>query len=623
MSLMTAMNTSVSGLRVTQLGINSVSENVANADSVGYTRRRLYASEQLAGDRGVGVRPAELRRTLDTILQRQLRLESSGANYTSTKNRVHQSLDQLFGPPGGANSLDTSVNRFTQSLRSLATDPASYTNRSNVLNSSNELANRLNSLSQDVQLLRADAEAGIASGVTKVNQLLSELTKVNSQITGKAAYDGPALLDQRDQLINELSSYVDVRVSDGENGSISVFTTGGLQLFDGVASVRLEFDQRTNLSPQSLYNADPTKSGVGVLRAVNGAGGSVDVIASKLFRSGELAAYVELRDQTLVAAQTQLDELAAGLSLALSDRNVPGVAATAGPATGFDVDLTGLQSGNVITLNAVQTPAGTARKFSFVRVDDPTQLPLPNTATADTADQVFGIDFSGGPASVATQIQAALGGGYSVSNPSGSTLRILDDGAGNTTNVTGLSANITVTGLTSGTPELPFFVDGGAGGVPYTGSFDGGSKLVGFAGRIALNPALVADQSRLVVFNTAPTTLSGDSTRPTQLIDKLANTTRAFSPQTGVGGLGTSFNGNVLAFAQRVVETQGSDAEAASRLNEGQQTVLSNIESRYAETAGVNVDEEMSRLIQLQTAYAANARVITAAKDMMDVLLRI
>lgn len=93
--------------------------------------------------------------------------------------------------------------------------------------------------------------------------------------------------------------------------------------------------------------------------------------------------------------------------------------------------------------------------------------------------------------------------------------------------------------------------------------------------------------------------------------------------ETGVGGAGASFNGNILSYARRVVETQGANTEAAARLDEGQKTVLASLESRYAETAGVNVDEEMSRLVQLQTAYAANARVITAAKEMMDLLLRL
>ncbi len=623
MSLMTAMNTSISGMRVTQLGIDSVAQNIANADSVGYTRRRLYAVERIAGETGVGVRSAELRRTLDTILQRQVRLESSAASYTDATYRFQRSIDQLFGPPGGASSLDTIVNRFSDSLRQLAADPGGYASRANVLDAAGVLASTLNNLTEDVQALRTDAEAAIASGAQKVNDLLSDLTRVNAQLMGSSDTNNPVLLDQRDQIINDIAKLVDVRVTETQEGGISVYTTGGLQLFDGRQAVRLDFDQRTNLSPNSVYNPDPLVSGVGVLRAVNGSGGSVDVIASNLFRSGEISAYLKLRDDTLVEAQRQLDELAAGLSLALSDRQVTGTAATVGAATGFDVDLTGMQPGNIVTLDAVLTPSGQRQRFSFVRVDDPTQLPLPNNATADSTDIVFGIDFSGGPGSVAAQIQAALGGGYTVSNPAGNTLRIVDDGAGNTTNVTGLNAGITVTGLTSGAPELPFFVDGGAGGTPYTGSFDGGTKLTGFAGRIAVNAALNADPSRLVVYNLAPQTPSGDTARPTRLLDALTNTTRAFSVESGVGGPGASFNGNVLAYARRVVETQGANTEAAARLDEGQKTVLASLESRYAETAGVNVDEEMSRLVQLQTAYAANARVITAAKEMMDLLLRL
>lgn len=622
MSLMSALNVATSGLRVTQLGINAVAGNVANADSVGYTRRNLYSVEQVAGDQSGGVRSAELRRILDTVLQRQLRTEIAGAGYTDPTRRMHASLDQMFGPPGGAAALDTIVNRFTQSLQALATDPGSAANRAQLLSNAGVLSNHLNLLSQEVQQLRSDADAGIASGVMRVNELLGELQRVNTQINGSSANtDAPALLDQRDRILNDIAKFIDIRATETQYGGVSVFTTGGLQLFDGLAAVRLEFEQRTNLSPNSLYNPDPALSGVSTIRAVTSTGGSVDIIASNMFRSGEIRAYVDLRDSVLPMAQRQLDELAAGLAQAMSDRTAPGVAATAGPATGFDVDLTGLQQGNVVTLDAVLTPSGATRRFSFVRVDNPAMLPLPNSATADPTDQVFGIDFSGGPAAVAAQIQAALGAGYQVSNPAGNTLRILDDGAAGTTNVTGLSASITVTGLNSGFPELPFFVD--AGGAPFTGSLETGSQLSGFAQRIAINPALLADPSRLVVFDVAGLTPQGDTTRPTALLERLNNAARAFSSATGVGGPGAAFRGNVLDFARRVVETQGSDAEAASRLDEGQRTVLANLEERFGEVSGVNVDEEMARLIQLQTAYSANARVITAAKELMDVLLRI
>ena len=95
-----------------------------------------------------------------------------------------------------------------------------------------------------------------------------------------------------------------------------------------------------------------------------------------------------------------------------------------------------------------------------MRVDDPSALPLSNTATATANDKVFGIDFSGGMGSVFGQINAAL------TEPAWwlpirrERLRILDDGAGNIVNVNSLSATATVTSLTGGSAELPFFTDG-------------------------------------------------------------------------------------------------------------------------------------------------------------------
>ena len=72
-----------------------------------------------------------------------------------------------------------------------------------------------------------------------------------------------------------------------------------------------------------------------------------------------------------------------------------------------------------------------------------------------------------------------------------------------------------------------------------------------------------------------------------------------------------------------MVEAQGANAEHAERLDEGQSVALAAIESRFAEESGVNIDQEMAQLVQLQTAYGANARVMTAVRDMMDLLMRI
>jgi flagellar hook-associated protein 1 FlgK len=625
MSLMSAMNASISGLRTMQMGIDAVGQNVANADSVGYTRRRLSTVQAVAGDQTTGVRANALQRTLDVILQRQLRLETGGAAYTGVKSNTHAALDRLFGSPGGVGSLDTVMNGLRNSLQQLATDPASYSTRSGALQAARTLAGQLNATSQGIQTLRRDAEAGIASGVSEVNRLLGELGQINAKVAA-SGQDTPsaALLDERDRIINDLSHFMDIRVTERERGTVTVFTTAGLQLFDGTAPVKLTFDQRSAISPASVWDPVDANRGVGTIRAVDSSGGSVDVIASKLIRSGEIAAYIDLRDDVLVEAQRQVDELAANLAQSLSDREIAGTAATAGAATGFDIDIAGMQPGNVVTLDAVLMPAGTTRRFSFVRVDDPSQLPLPATATADPSDTVVGINFTGGTASVATQIQAALGAGYAVSNPAGTTLRILDDGAAGTTNVTGLRANATVTTTASGNPALALFVDGGFANTPFSGAFIGGSRLTGFSQRIAVNPDLVANPAGLVVYQGAPIpTPQGDATRPTFLLDRLTASQRLLSPQTGIGGAQAAYSGSIIDMANRIIETQGANAQSAARLDEGQKVVLSTVEGRFAETAGVNVDEEMAQLIRLQTAYAANARIITAAKELMDVLLRV
>ena len=76
-------------------------------------------------------------------------------------------------------------------------------------------------------------------------------------------------------------------------------------------------------------------------------------------------------------------------------------------------------------------------------------------------------------------------------------------------------------------------------------------------------------------------------------------------------------------FALRVIDAQGANAASSQSLDEGQQIALSTARSRFAGESGVKIDEEMANLIQLQTAYGANARVLTAARDMLDTLLRI
>ncbi|GAU83973.1 flagellar hook-associated protein FlgK [Bosea sp. BIWAKO-01] len=624
MGLSTSLGTAISGLHVTQTGIGVVSQNVANAGVAGYVRRVVSTSDTLSGAT-IGTSSTAVQRLLDKIVQHQLWQESAGAAYTSTRADALSNLDKLFGAPGSATALDSVYSSFTTSLQALKNDPSSYTNRTAVLDAASQLANRLNGLSAGVQAERTQAETKIGGAVNQINQLLDSLTSVNARIVqGQSDQATAGLKDQRDRIVSELSQYMDIKTSEDARGSLSIVTGSGAQIFDGRPAVKFSFDGRSALGPESQWSPNGATRGVGTITMTDNSGNQIDAIANKVFRSGEIAANLELRDKTLVQMQAQLDEMAAQLSSALSDREIAGTAVTAGAASGFDVDLAGLQSGNSVTLDYQVTPGGATRRFTFVRVESGASLPLPASASGDANNTVVGIDFSGGPASVAAQIQAAIGGGFTVSN-TGSMLRIVDDGAGNTRDVLGLTARPTTTSLSgaNGSPELPFFVDAGNGNGAYTGSFEGKSQAVGFASRITINPGLIADRSKLVVFNTTPATPQGDATRPQMLLDRLTKGLRSVTNAVSLDGSTATSNITVSNFVQRVVASQGQAVENAKRLDEGQQVALASVQSRFAETSQVNVDQEMATLIELQNAYAANARIISTVKEMMDMLMRV
>jgi flagellar hook-associated protein 1 len=616
--LSTILNTANKGLSITQAGLDVVASNVSNADSIGYVRRSISNIEEITGGRVTGTRTGSVDRMLDRIVQRQLWGETSSSAYTQTRSDTLSALDRLYGAPGSTGSLNATFDRFTTSLSQLKNEPSNYATRRVVLDAAQDLATRLNDLSDGVQDLRAQAESGIDSAITRINGLLGELQTTNSRIVnGRQDMAKASLEDDRDRIVTELARYIDIKSSIDSTGKMTVITGSGTQIFDGNQALRFEFDKRAITSGEQRWDANAANRGVGTITLVDPSGGRTDAIANRLFRSGEVAAFVELRDKTLTQFQTQLDDLAGQMSSALSDTQK----STAVPG-GFDSDMAGMVAGNTIKLDYTITPAGTKRSITFVRVDSAAALPLPAEAGGDINNPMVGIDFSGGPAAVAAQIQAALGGPFTVSN-AGSVLRIVGSGTRTVDAMAARATNAALTNAGAGAaPEISMFVDG-QGSVPYTGTWDEiPGQRVGFAQRITVNPSLLADQTRLVVFGTTPNTAQGDPTRPTLMLDRLTTSVRSFAPATGIGGSGQTYNGTIADFSRRVVESVGQQAENANRLNEGQSAALKAIESRYTEAAGVNVDTEMSHLIELQTAYAANARIITAAKEMMDLLMR-
>jgi flagellar hook-associated protein 1 FlgK len=622
MSLTGTLNTALAGLQVSQQSLQIVGGNVANAQTPGYIRKTLTQIET-GGGAAISVRSTSIDRQLDTLIQEQLRQATSGGSYADKLDSIYQQLQAIYGQPGSSTGIDTLFNNFSTALQTVATSPSSYSAQSSAVNAAQLLTQQLNSMSNSIQTLRGAAEQGIAADVATANNDLQQIAKINGQVS-TANSDDPttaSLLDQRDHLIDQLSTLMDVHVVQGQFNQVSLYTSNGTQLV-GSQAVQLSFNAQGTLTPSTLYNTDPTKSGVGTITLKNPDGSSTDLLAAGAIQSGEIAALVQMRDKILPQAQSQLDEFASQMAQAVSNQTTPGTAVTVGTQKGFTLDTSALQSGNIIHLTYTDS-SNVQHNVSIVRVDDPSVLPLPNTTTADPNDQVIGVNFNGGTlstSSVITQLNAALGGtGLQFSNTGGNTLQVLNNAAGTIT-VNSLSQNATMSSLTSGNPALPIFMDGTN---LYTGAITAnGPQELGFAQRISVNSALLSNPDDLVTFSTSPPTAAGDSTRPTYLANQLSQATYLFSPSTGIGSIAQPLSGTLSSYAGEVLTQQGQAASNASSLKQGQDIVVNGLQQRLNTTSGVNVDEEMTNLITLQNTYAANARVFSTVQQMFQTLLQ-
>jgi flagellar hook-associated protein 1 FlgK len=603
-SISAAISTALTGLQATQAGIDLVSSNVSNAGTVGYTRRELVTAEAVSGGRATGVNIVRAQRVLDTLLQKQVRLENAGAGYTAVKESYHTSLDGMFDAPGATGSLPGLVNSFSTAISALAGDPAAFAKRTQLLAAASDLAASLNSLSDQVQSLRQTAEDSLGVAVVRANSLLQQIAQVATRIgSDPANSSNPGLQDQRDGLIDQLSELIDVQVTPRDNGVITISTTGGLLLFDGRQAAQLGFDGKSPLGARSAYDPDPAKRSVGTITVTNPQGGRADAIATGTIRSGSIAALIEVRDEVLPQAQTQLDALAAGLASAFSDRDVTGAAV----AGGFALPVAGILNGNPITVSASRGGLPRTVTFSMAGSEEAAR------AASASGNGVVGLFLGGTAASIDATIKGALGPNFS-GTFDGTSLTITAAGGDA---VTGLSARATVTSAT-GAVQVPLFTDDSS---PYTGSYENGSQLVGLAARITVNGELRNNSARLVEYT--GTTPAGDTARPEHMREAIASRTLSFTGAAGIGGSTSAWTGTVSDFANQLVATQATNALAAKNLDAGQKVVLNALQSRFSEQSGVNIDSEMAQLIQLQTAYGANARVMTAAKDMLDLLMRV
>jgi flagellar hook-associated protein 1 FlgK len=594
MGLTTTVGIAASGLKVTQTATALVSANIAGASTDGYTKKSVSTQGIYAATGLVGF-TTTVTRAFDQEVFDQLASSTATSSYLDTKSTYLDQVDALLGSTETGAALPTALSSFSTDLQTLAAQPDSTAAQIQVVNSATVLSQTLNSLSSTVSDLSDAVSVSISEGVDSVNRLTRQVSDLNAKIIQFRAtgMDSTGLEDQRDQAILELSTYVDVQVKPQDDGSVRVSTGSGLTLVDNARATQLTVD------------------GKGDLRVDDGHGTGAELIASGMIGSGSLKALYEVRDTVLPQVQSQLDQVAAGLASAMSDTTSAGTAVTSGTQAGYSVDSGDLVSGNRMTLTYTDTVTGESKTVSLIAVNDPSALPLSDDATLDPNDTVVGIDFSGGSASVASQIQAALGSSFAVSNPSGSTIQILDAGTGAVT-VDGLTKTVTATTTQSGSAGVPLFTDAGT---IYSGSLDQGAQIDGLASRLRVNSAITADPSLLVAYSS--TTEVGDSTRPDALFAALSNGTVT----TTLGNGSAPKTGTIASFANSMVSYWAGRAETQQTLADNQSVIQSNLQSRMSDASAVDTDTELTKLIQLQSYYSANAQVLSTLRSMLDTLM--
>jgi flagellar hook-associated protein 1 FlgK len=418
-------------LRANQLALSLTSSNVANSDTPGYIRKTVNQIQTYSGSIGAGVSVTGVNRELDLYLQQQIRTEQSGASYADLRSSILSSLQSIYGTPGGTGTLETAFNNLVTAVQGLSTSSDSQSARIGVLNAAQSLTQQLNSMSGGIQSLRSQAEAGLNSAVNTANTAMQQIVNLNTQLQSGNTTDAAAaaLKDQRDQYVDQLSQLMDIRVIDSRQQS-----DPGLHQF-GRATGRC---RGLDAVVQSARHGD-TEHPVGRRSDQEQPRHPRGPFPERRFAQPDSDQFDPFRHhRRLSRAARQNAGAGANPARSVCRQHVePAVRQDHGGNCGELGGVERLRSRSVRPAERQCNPShlygcrNVQHQLSLVRVDDPSVLPLSNNATTDPNDQVIGIDFSAGMASVTSQLNAALGSaGLQFSN-TGSTLRVLDNGVGN------------------------------------------------------------------------------------------------------------------------------------------------------------------------------------------------
>ena len=585
MSLDIARSIAFSGLSSTSVQISVTSSNISNADTTGYTAKTANQSSSVTNGVGTGVTVTGITSTVDKLLLKSLVSADSDLGSADTTNTYLTSLEKLYGSTSSTDSSSTgtslanSIASLESALSSLASTPSSASLQSNVVSALDDVTSQLRETSSGIQKLRANADQDIASSIDDVNTDLQNIADLNAEIkqTAAAGQSTADLEDQRNTALQDVASKMNVSYYTASNGDLQVYTTTGQALVDSSAH-KISYTAAANVSSSTTYTAGSSSSGFSAI-TVNG----VDITSQ--ITGGSIGGLITLRDKTLPAAQSQLDQLATQLASAV---NTVSNSASSVPAPTTLTGTTSVTSSTALSATGTVRLAVTDQSGNLVSYGD---LDLSSYSTVgDLVAAINGI--SGMSASIDANGHLAItatgsGNGVAINEMTssvGSSSEGFSNYFGLNDLVTGTSASdIAVnSSILSGTNELQL------------ATLDSSSSLTAGSGVLTSGSATVVN-----AFYSALTA------------------SRTFS---STGGLAAT-TGSFADYASAIVADVASKSSQASTNYTAKETAQSTYASSLSSQSGVNLDEESANLSTLQNQYSAASALISAINTMYSALI--
>ena len=321
MSLDLTLRNALSGIQSSQAALQTISNNIANANTDGYSRKIADPSSRVVDGRGFGVEIGEIRRSVDEGILALLRKETAVSEKLKQKENFMSQINKFFGRPEDNSSITHMISELGSQFDALAVSPESEAAQFMAVAAAEDVLREIKQMSDEVQRLRNEANTVLNATITEFNKHVEAVASINGQIINftNSNLNATELQDQRDISLTKLSEFINLQYFEAGDGSLNVFAGTGQTIVNGGSSQTLNFQSPSLIDARSEYTPPSAPSYIGPGNAGHPVGGIPGIFVGEVLASndltnrisaGKMRGLIEVRDFELPTLQAELDELA-------------------------------------------------------------------------------------------------------------------------------------------------------------------------------------------------------------------------------------------------------------------------------------------------------------------------